>query len=48
MNKIELGWQYGPVHSFEIHFQILLTQTCENRLVTFSHSLMCGEVSELD
>lgn len=24
MNKIELGWQYGPVHNFETYFQIPL------------------------
>lgn len=36
MNKIELGWQYGPVHNFEIYFQILLIDVSEN--ITFSHS----------
>jgi hypothetical protein len=29
MNKIELGWQYGPVYDFEIYPQILFINHLE-------------------
>lgn len=29
MNKIELGWQYGPVYDFEIYSQMLFINHLE-------------------